>query len=327
MKLSNYDNIIFSFSGGKDSLACVLHLLEQHPELRGRMEMWHHDVDGREGERFMDWPVTPAYCRAVAGALELPLFFQWKIGGFEREMLRQDERTQGVRYEDRTDGHINELPPSDRGKLATRRKFPQVSADLSVRWCSAYLKIDVAKRVIKKEFRGELDKPVKVLMVTGERAEESSSRSRYAEFESLSETRRRHFHQWRPVHKWSERQVWDIIERWRINPHPAYHLGWGRVSCAACIFGNADQWASVKELLPDVFEKVANYEVEFGTTIHRDKSVRQQALAGRVYDEAIINQVQADLARSEEYPDGLILVPEGEWELPAGAFRKCGGPI
>ena len=30
-------------------------------------------------------------------------------------------------------------------------KFPQVSADLSVRWCSAYLKIDVMARVLAND--------------------------------------------------------------------------------------------------------------------------------------------------------------------------------
>jgi 3'-phosphoadenosine 5'-phosphosulfate sulfotransferase (PAPS reductase)/FAD synthetase len=59
--------------------------------------------------------------------------------------------------------------------------FPQVSADLSVRWCSAYLKIDVAALSISNDpwFKGSR----KVLYLSGERRQESSARSRYAEME------------------------------------------------------------------------------------------------------------------------------------------------
>src|SRR5262245_29094956 len=43
-------------------------------------------------------------------------------------------------------------------------------------------------------------------------------------------------------------------------PHPAYHLSWARVSCLACIFGQADQWVSVRPIAPDLFNGIAQYE-------------------------------------------------------------------
>ena len=96
--LASYDHFIVAFSGGKDSLACVLHLLDLGVP-RDRIELWHHDVDGQEGSRLMDWPVTRDYCRAVAEALEIPLYFSWKVGGFEREMRRDGTATAPTRYE------------------------------------------------------------------------------------------------------------------------------------------------------------------------------------------------------------------------------------
>jgi diphthamide synthase (EF-2-diphthine--ammonia ligase) len=53
------------FSGGKDSLAAMLLLLELgvSPE---RIENHHHEVDGREGSRLMDWPVTHSYMQKVS---------------------------------------------------------------------------------------------------------------------------------------------------------------------------------------------------------------------------------------------------------------------
>ena len=44
---ASYDYIITAFSGGKDSVACVLSLLDAGAP-RERMELWHHEVDGRE---------------------------------------------------------------------------------------------------------------------------------------------------------------------------------------------------------------------------------------------------------------------------------------
>ena len=93
--LASYDTIIVAFSGGKDSVACVLRLLELGVP-RERIELWHHDVDGREGSDLMDWPVTRSYCRAFADALGLRIFYSWKVGGFEREMLRDGEHTQPI---------------------------------------------------------------------------------------------------------------------------------------------------------------------------------------------------------------------------------------
>src|SRR5580700_7982813 len=140
---SFYDYIIVAFSGGKDSLACVLHLLELGVD-PSRIELWHHDVDG--GDPFMDWPCTPSYCRVIAKALGIAIYFSWREGGFRREMLRHNTPTAPTRFE-RPDGTVG--VKGGQGQPNTRLKFPQVSADLSVRWCSAYLKIDVGSISIK----------------------------------------------------------------------------------------------------------------------------------------------------------------------------------
>jgi tRNA(Ile)-lysidine synthase TilS/MesJ len=95
--LRNYDRIIVAFSGGKDSLGCLLTLIGAGvlPDL---IELHHHDVDER-GAPFMDWPCTSAYCRAIANAFGLPLYLSWKEGGFEREMLRLDSPTSPICFE------------------------------------------------------------------------------------------------------------------------------------------------------------------------------------------------------------------------------------
>ena len=102
----------------------------------------------------------------------------------------------------------------------------------------------------------------RTLFVTGERAEESPCRAKYAEFEPHAKDCRsgrlkRHIDHCRIVHDWKEKQVWDIIERWKIKVHPCYYLGWGRCSCAACIFGNDNQWASLNKIAPQMIERIS----------------------------------------------------------------------
>jgi 3'-phosphoadenosine 5'-phosphosulfate sulfotransferase (PAPS reductase)/FAD synthetase len=318
LPLNQYDKIIVALSGGKDSAACALHLLDLGVPTE-KIELWHQAVDGR-GERFMDWPITESYCVAFAQAIGVPLYFQWREGGFLREMLRNNTPTAPVQFMTRSGGikHVG-----GKGPDGTRMKFPQVSADLSVRWCSAYLKIDVARRVFSNDCRFD---DGTFLFISGERRQESAARSKYAEVERHPSTnRRRRIDQWRCIIDWTEEQVWGIIRRHRIRPHPAYYLGWGRVSCALCIFGDEDQWASARALLPDQFKRISNYEKSFGVTIQRSRSIEQLADAGTSFipdDERL-----RTLSMSEEYPQSMILVPQHEeWIMPPGAFKRAGGP-
>lgn len=319
--LDAYDRICCFFSGGKDSVACVLHLLSLGVDPK-KIELHHHDVDG-DDSTLMDWPVTRSYVKAFAKSFGLRLFFSWKKGGFEGEMLRENQRTAPIVWE-RPDGSVVESG-GDGGKESTRRKFPQVTADLSRRYCSAYLKIDVGARILTNDARF---RDGKTLVITGERAEESASRARYRSFEPHRTDRRsgkqvqRWVDHWRPVHAWSEAQVWEILKAYRVNPHPAYWLGWGRTSCMKCIFGSANQWASIRLIDPLGFERIAQYEEEFGYTIHRTLSVRQLADRGVPYT---MDPSMVALAMARDYPESLIRVAD-EWRYPAGAFGESNGP-
>ena len=54
-ELLSYDKYLVQCSGGKDSTACFLHLLDQGVP-RERIELWHQLVDG-PGETWMDWEI------------------------------------------------------------------------------------------------------------------------------------------------------------------------------------------------------------------------------------------------------------------------------
>lgn len=315
--IGDYDHVIVAFSGGKDSLACLLHLLDLGVP-KDRIELWHHLVDGRESS-LMDWPVTEDYCLAIAQAFGVRIFFSWKEGGFEREMLRQDSPTAPIHFET-PDG---ESVVGGNGPNGTRQKFPQVSGNLAVRWCSAYLKIDVAAAALRNDLRFT---DAKTLVVTGERAEESAGRAKYAAFEPHKAdlrhgAKQRLIDHWRPVHQWREADVWKIIQKHRVNPHPAYWLGFGRTSCMKCIFGNPNQWATVRNIDPPGFFAVSDFETRFGVSIHRKKSVLESAYEGRAYSSS--SGTWRKIAMSKNYHEPVFLE---HWTIPPGAYADGCGP-
>jgi 3'-phosphoadenosine 5'-phosphosulfate sulfotransferase (PAPS reductase)/FAD synthetase len=324
--LGSYDHILVFFSGGKDSLASILNLLDLGvpPE---KIELWHHLVDGHQDEEaaLMDWAITPGYCQAVAQALDLPLYFSWRVGGFKRELLKENDRIAPVKFEYPNGTTLFPLLGQSgglTGKITTRRKFPAVSQDLQIRWCSPALKIQVAEIALRNQHRflGR-----RTLIVSGERAQESPARARYKTFEPhRTNCLRRHVDHWRPVHHWSEEDVWVLIEQYGINPHPAYWLGFGRCSCLFCIFGNENQWSTAGTIDPDGISSIIHLEKEFDYSIHPSRRFLPERLAqGLAYDVPDRDK-WIEVARGTEFNEPMFL-GEG-WSLPPGAYRKDGGP-
>lgn len=160
--IQDYDRYIVSFSGGKDSTATFLYRLD-HGIPREKIELWHQDIDGRE-RNFFDWEVTPDYCRRFAHAFGVKIYFQWKEGGFYREMMRENSLTAPNCYE-LPDGTVGRSGGT-RGTPNTRLRFPQAAADLRTRWCSSYLKIDVCSAAIVNQSRFN---NIRTLILSGER--------------------------------------------------------------------------------------------------------------------------------------------------------------
>jgi 3'-phosphoadenosine 5'-phosphosulfate sulfotransferase (PAPS reductase)/FAD synthetase len=204
--------------------------------------------------------------------------------------------------------------------------FPQQSADLQTRWCSSALKIEPADKVFTNDPRFRRGTFV---IIGGERREESANRGLYAAVEKhAATTQARRVERWRPILDWKEGDVWEIIKRHGLRPHPAYEVGFGRCSCMPCIFSNADQWATIKQIAPKIFEKIGALESVFGKTIKAGETVDQQADKGTSYldaDEKGEREVAAIIAMQETYL-GEVRVPTASWKLPAGAFVRSGGP-
>lgn len=315
-----YDKYILAFSGGKDSIACFLHLLDIGID-PDKIELWHHLIDGSpEEQTFVDWEVTEDYCRKFAKAFNVPIYFSWKEGGFYREMHRENELTAPTTFET-PEGVMTTGGTS--GRPSTRRKFPQISPDLSVRWCSAYLKIDICASAIRNQSRFN---GIKTVVISGERGEESAARAKYAASEPdrsdlrNGKSKQRHVDRWRPVKDWKENEVWAIIEKYNVVVHPCYYMGWSRCSCKFCIFGNKQQMSSAAYVSPDQAARIVEVEKDFGCTMKRDGSI-DTYMSSQPYSS--ITPELIELSTSKTYTGNIFT---GDWKLPSGAYGESCGP-
>jgi 3'-phosphoadenosine 5'-phosphosulfate sulfotransferase (PAPS reductase)/FAD synthetase len=281
----------------------------------------HHDIDGREGSNLYDWHVTRDYCKKVAAELGIEIRFSWLKGGFEGELYKQDAPKAAIRFE-LPGGTIGET--GGKGKPATRRRHPAKAASLTSRWCSAVLKIDVGAAAIRND--PAFNDGGSYLVVTGERREESSGRATYAEIEAhRTNCASRDVTQWRAVIDMGEQEVWDLIREFGLRPHPCYELGFGRCSCAFCIFASPDQLASLRDLMPERFQRHADIEVELGHTVDAKLSLPEMADKGTSFVADKAAELR-ELAQRETF-DASIAVDPNEWTLPAGAFGDSAGPV
>lgn len=175
LPLEEYDLIVVLISGGKDSVACYLKLIELGVP-KERIEFWHHDIDGGHPSRRMDWKCTQNYVKALADAEGIKLRVSYRVNGFFGELYRIGA-SEPIEWIDPDTGEVrqcklssNYLKCKELKEQATeemeellkqygyRMKFPAKTGDLSRRWCSAYLKICVADTVVSNLDRlGELE--------------------------------------------------------------------------------------------------------------------------------------------------------------------------
>ncbi len=208
-----------------------------------------------------------------------------------------------------------------------RHRFPAKGSTHQGRWCSGNLKAAVQDSVTSNLERTKTN--VKVLVVSGERRGESAGRSKYNEMEihrtNADKKAHRIVHQWRPVIDYSEKDVWEVLKRHKVNPHPCYRAGWNRCSCAMCIFSSPKLFAGIRELYPKEYELLRQDEKILGFTL--DNRCDLDTFVGDtkscVYhgDEAAIQSlITGDFSVDDVYV-------KGDWRYPEGAFHGAeGGP-
>lgn len=124
---------------------------------------------------------------------------------------------------------------------------------------------------------------------------------------------------------YTERDIWEVLKRHRVNCHPCYRAGWNRCSCMMCIFSLPTHWAGIRELFPEEFNAVCQDEEILGFTLDNKKPLYEYVGGAESCvcheDPFAIKQ----LLTGDFTVDDVFV--RGEWKFPAGAFRGAeGGP-
>lgn len=197
-------------SGGKDSQAAAMATFE------------HLDRIGHAGPRLLihadlgvvEWEDSLPVCERLASVLGTDLVVVRRKQGGLMDRWESRWRSNVARYEN----------------LSTVTLVPCWSTP-AMRFCTSELKTTKIHAELVRGFRG-----LPIISVVGVRREESRQRARAA---VADQNTRNGIWTWRPILDWREDEVFDSIDAWGIEPHPAYRqFGMTRVSCRFCIMSS-----------------------------------------------------------------------------------------
>lgn len=211
-------NYYLSLSGGKDSLAAALYLQEQDIPYTAMFfdTGWEHPLTYRY---LLD------YLPSVVGPIE------WVTA--ELPQLSELAEKWAQRIEELLDH-----PKGEPSGFVRHVLHNKISPGPKRRYCTRKLKIDALKAAFRKH-----DNPHRVNVV-GIRAAESVARSKLSEREISTSL---DCMVWRPLIKWTEKDVIDIHHRHNVRPNPLYLRHSKRVGCFPCIFANKADLKVVNE--------------------------------------------------------------------------------
>ncbi|MFK0294279.1 phosphoadenosine phosphosulfate reductase family protein [Streptomyces sp. NPDC090442] len=121
-----------------------------------------------------------------------------------------------------------------------------------------------------------LGRPVRILNCLGPRAAESPPRAKLAtvEIDRPASNGKRHVTSWRPIHTWTDAEVWKEIGRSGLPYHQAYDWGMGRLSCSFCVLGCAADTVLAARLRPRKAAEYVATEAQVGADFKHGLSMK-----------------------------------------------------
>jgi 3'-phosphoadenosine 5'-phosphosulfate sulfotransferase (PAPS reductase)/FAD synthetase len=234
-----YDMIVVSVSGGKDSQACLslVAMACRERKFKGHLVAVHADTGA-------EWNETEPHCRLLADA-----------EGVELAVVRNK-----VLLPEKIAARCRKLEPGKGG-------WPSPAC----RYCTSDCKRDPIHTWVRQS------KARNILMVTGERKEESPHRAKLApggRVERLCAAGRV-VEGWRPLLEYKEPEVWKAIGVTGHPVHVAYSLGNDRLSCAMCVLASEGDIRRGAEARPDLAKLYLDIEVSTKHTFRAKKSLEQ----------------------------------------------------
>lgn len=225
--LADY-SIHCNFSGGKDSIACVLLLLHGYQVPKEKIQLVHMRVDANE-EAFFDWSETDEYLRYCANILDLPL------------VILSPEK-------------------SLKERILDRKMWPSGSTQ----FCTSYQKRDTYSKWVRSLGPGHY---LCVSGERAEESSRRASKPIYQIYKAAhAPTKQRYVDWFRPIHHLMIDQVWKLMSLANIEPHPCYEYV-SRCSCKFCIYLSPKEMLTVSKLFPKEFAELLKMEQRLGHTM------------------------------------------------------------
>lgn len=241
---------IVSISGGKDSAATLLLAIERNvPNL-----MAVFADTGNEHQ------ITYEYVRYLEQKTGVPII--WLKADFSNQIEEKRQRLEAVvrgEYVPRNKWSVEQavraiphLMPTGNPFLdlcVWKGRFPSTKA----RFCSTELK----REVILYELQFPLiEKGYKIISWQGVRADESPDRAKLPVSDNIGDG----VTNYRPIHKWSAQDCFDMHSKHGLEPNPLYKMGMGRVGCMPCIHCTKDELRSIAARFPEEIDRIAQWE-------------------------------------------------------------------
>lgn len=242
------DRIVVGVSGGKDSTATCLHLME--------MGLGPDDYDRVFCDTGWELPEVYEYLRgpltdAVGPIIELT-----------PQVPELDERREAAaRHFDQRLGFRSAMVRL----ILAKGMFPS----RRIRFCTETLKAETSARFLR-------DMDCEPINAVGIRAEESRERSQMDEWEWST------LHDcwvWRPLLAWAFEDVRDIHQRHGLQPAGPYFAGATRVGCAPCIMARKGEIAWLAERYPERIAVIRDLERAVAWLAAERRAARGEALA------------------------------------------------
>lgn len=252
LSLDEYDEVHVNVSGGADSVATVLVALHGYHIPKEKIKMVHMRVDGDPNDKTK---------RQLFDWPQTDEYLQYLSKEFDLPMI--------VIWGDMS---LEE-------RIRDRGMFP----DSQCRFCTSYQKRDVYAKWVR-----QFDN-CKILLLTGERSEESTQRAAKDVFQlhSAHATGRKNrvVHWLKPIKDMLKTQVRQLATDYGIKLHPCYE--WvSRCSCKFCIFNTYAELQQTSRLFPEDWEYLKQMERDLGHTM-KSKDGKSHSLAAFIKEDQL----------------------------------------
>lgn len=284
IRLENYDWIVVSTSGGKDSQTMLRRVvaLAEAAGVKDRVVAVHADM----GQ--VEWPGVPELAAEQAAHYGVRFEVVKRPQGDLLQHVR--DRAKTLRERGKNDPPV----PSPTNRYCTsdhkRDQIAKVMTSLasatraapgkglmpwmkpSQRFCTSDHKRDQQAKLLTKLSHETGKRKVRILQCMGMRAGESVARAKLRPFylDKRTSNGRKTVHVWLPIHDLTEAQVWADVKTSGVRSHWAYDIGMPRLSCCFCIYAPKAALVLAAKHMPELAQKYAEVEREVGFTFRKE---------------------------------------------------------